>query len=131
MIRISPTYYTIDATFENPILFQRDTSWGSGIVTFDGIGFRLGDSTGYGLIHITIGGVSIDGVSGVSNSYDGILIQNSPRIGICYYSDSQKEGGIVQYVKFYGNGTLYPTPGSGGAGSGQLYFKYKLHIICP
>ena len=135
-VHISSTYYDTDATASNPILFQRDTTWGSGSVTFDGTGITLYDSnkwrTGWGLIHIKegVGGISFDGVSGVSNKYDGIVVQNSAKIGVSYQADnvSIMQGGVVQFIKFYNNGTLYNINDKSFAGSGQLYVKYHDQI---
>jgi hypothetical protein len=129
-INISSTYYATNATPSNPILLQRDPTWGSGSTVFDGTGITLSSSSksdsGWGLIHINsnIGGISFDGSSGVTADYDGIIVQNSPKIGISYYASSPNvmAGGTVRYVKFSNNGTLHTTNDASFAGSGQLYF---------
>ena len=131
-INVSSTYYNINATPSSPILFQRDIGWGIGSVVFDGIGMTLYDNnkttTGWGLIHInsTIGGISFDGVAGVSDLYDGIIIQNSPKVGLAYYADdtNMMPGGLLQFIKFFNNGTLHTVNDASFSGSGQLYFKF-------
>ena len=127
-VLIDASYYTTSATFANPIIFQRDTSWGSGSVTVDGSGITAGSSSGNGLIEVLVPGVNVDGVAGVTNGYDGIIIRNSQRIGLDYYSTSPIDGGTVQFIKFLNNGTLYSSLGNAGAGSGQLFFKYHDHV---
>ncbi|MEI8139857.1 MAG: choice-of-anchor D domain-containing protein [bacterium] len=123
MVNVSSAYYSTGATFANSILFQRDPTWGSGSVVFDGNGVTLGSGTGWGLLHVTVGGISFDGVVGVSDLYDGIIVKNSDRIGISYYANSLTEGGTVQFVKFFACGKIYNAT-STTASEGHLFVKY-------
>jgi hypothetical protein len=123
-IRINSDYYSIDATPENPISIERDTGWGAGSVIFDGTGIPM-SSTGEALISVyDLGGIELDGGSGVSDSYDGIIIRDSERIGFKQYlaSTTSQHGCSLFYVSFINNGVDYTSSGSGGSGSGQLYF---------
>jgi len=127
-INISSVFYSADATRANSILFQRDTSWGSGSVVFEGNGVIVGTTTGWGLIQISVGGVSFDGVSGVTDGYDGIVVQNSDRVGICYYADAMTEGGLVNFVKFFSCGKIY-TASTAVASEGHLYVKFHTNGV--
>ena len=114
MILFSSTYYNANYSLSNPVIVQRDTTWGTGTVTFNGNGIILGGS-GFGILHFQVGGFRIDGVV-----TDGILVENSPYDGISQYGAGANHivGMDVQYVKFFNNGTSYS--GDDGNAAGQL-----------
>ncbi len=112
-IHINNIFYN-EASAGNPIIFELDTSWGTGNVVFDGTGVYAN----VGLILIRINGIVIDGK--LSN---GIIVKNSQRSGI---QIKEKSGSsdpvndcVLKYIKFYNNGTLYSSS-SEGSGNGQL-----------
>jgi hypothetical protein len=121
-VLIDSVYYSDTASAAAPIVFELDEEWGSGSIVFDGTGVELnrfgGSSSGYGLIHLDIGGVNFDGkVPG------GMIVRNSWWMGIsCYAKSVPLPGCSFRYIKFFNNGTEIMTDQE-GAGSGQLYIK--------
>lgn len=101
-ILIGSTYYVTTATLANPITVLRDTGWGSGSTTFDGTGFTMGGG-GFGLLHVTVAGVKVDGGS----STNGFILQNSPNCGLSAYPSGDIEGPSVYSCFLSNNGTLY------------------------
>ena len=107
MVRISTTHYSTAATVANPILIQRDTTWSSGAVTFDGTGMDI-PTSGFGLFHATIGGITWDGVT-----TEGFVFQNSPWRGLSSYTTASRVEGIsAYYCLFYNCGTATPDDGT-------------------
>jgi hypothetical protein len=102
MVWITSTYYATGVTLANPITIEVYQLWAgaSGTVTFDGTGITLGGTTGWGLIHITVGGIVVDG-----KVTDGITVRDSIWCGIRQYAASVVEGPSGYYIKFLNNGT--------------------------
>ena len=117
MVWITSAYYVTNATVANPITIEAYQNWpgASGTVTFDGTGITLGGTTGWGLIHVTVGGLYFNG-----NVTDGITIQNSPWGGISSYTATNLPGTSGAYLKFYNNLTAVPDESTGMA-EGQFY----------
>jgi hypothetical protein len=114
-ILIDSTYYVTTAiTTNGPITIQRDITWGSGSVEFNGTGMTLGGG-GFGLIHIKVGGVVIDGVSGTN----GIIVAKSPYDGISAFPSADIQGPSIYSVMFGTNGTTY-VPGTDDASAANL-----------
>jgi hypothetical protein len=99
-LRIYNNYYATSATVANPVTIEAYQAWpgASGPVTFDGTGITLPADEGFGLIHVTVGGITFDG-----KVTDGIVIQNSPYEGICQFTSTQVEGVSAKYCKFFNN----------------------------
>jgi hypothetical protein len=117
MVWITSAYYATSATVANPISFQAYQNWpgSSGSVTFDGTGITLGGTNGWGLIHITVGGIAFDG-----KVPKGITVQNSAWCGISCYTSSQVAGYTFNDLYLYNNGTGYTAQGVEGAADGQI-----------
>ena len=116
-ILFNSSYYLTTYTLSNPVIIQRDTSWGSGTVTFDGTGITLNTTSesGWGLLHFQVGGIQIDGAVP-----DGIWIQNSHVCGISHYQVNSLYPGLNVYrVHFYNNGTVIPD-GADAASEGDI-----------
>ena len=113
IILIDKTYYS-DASAANPIVLEVDTTWSTGAVVFDGTGI----SAGIALVLIQMHGIKVDGkVSG------GIVIRDAQKAGL---EIKEKPGSgdpindsVLQYIKFFNNGTDYSS-GNEGIGDGQL-----------
>ena len=100
--RDSSGIYASDATAADPILFQRDTTWGSGAVTFDGSGMGLTAANAEAIILVITDGIKFDGVTS-----RGITIQNSGVNGLRVKDqgwDDTKDFAL-NYVYLYNNGT--------------------------
>jgi len=78
-VLIDSTYYVTTASQATPITIRRDPTWGSGEVMFDGTNINL-TSGGFGLIHITVSGVKIDG--GTDRGRRGIVFYRSTYDGV-------------------------------------------------
>lgn len=124
---IDTTFYSSGATTANPIKFERDTTWGTGSVTFDGTNIVFPSGTGWGLIHIrSIGGVVFDGKAPILGACDGFVIKNSRQIGLSFFNRdwdgaTTLPGGTFKFIKFINDGTQFNILSGAGAGSGQLY----------
>jgi hypothetical protein len=119
MVWITSTFYRTDATVENPIRFQAYQGWpgASGTVAFDGTGVTLGGTAGWGLIHVTVGGVTFDG-----QVTDGITVRNSAWCGISAYASSKVPGVSAKYTRFFNNGTASTTDMTGASNA-----QFMLH----
>jgi len=115
-VLIDTTYYVNTAnTTNNPITLKPDITWGSGPVEFNGTGMTLGGG-GWGLIHIKVNGVVVDGVSGTN----GIIVAFSPYDGISGFPiGSDIQGPTIRHVFFGTNGTTY-TPGFDDASAANI-----------
>jgi len=121
-VQIDGSYYA-DTTLANPITIQRDTTWGTGSVIFDGTGVTVGGG-GWGLIHIRRqGGYIIDGVAGVGTAYDGFIVQDSAYCGISTHpgNTTAYAPNKFQYIKFHNNGTTYSAAENASDGQLRIY----------
>ena len=109
IVEIDSGFYATNATTSNYILIQRDTTWGTGAITFDGTGITTGGN-GWGIIHTQIGGVKIDGVTS-----DGIVVQDAANNGFSHWPTSNTQAVSLQYMKFYNNGTSYAAENASAA----------------
>jgi hypothetical protein len=127
-IRTDTTAYYTDTTSASPILFQRDTTWGTGAVTFDGTGMGLTEATAEALIVVIGDGIQFDGVT-----TDGLVFQNSGVEGLKVKQaagDSHASNDFaLQYAKGYNNGTSFASDVE-GAGSAHFHMKHAdgVHI---
>lgn len=124
-IQFSYTHYATNATAENPIIIQRDTTWGSGAVTIDGNSIPSAGGRS-GLVHIRhVSGLKFDG-----KTTDGLVIQNAAWDGICACdSNNTLVAPSVRYAKFYNNGTAVNDTGSGASEGSINYFSTTGGII--
>ena len=123
-IHLGSPWYATNATPSNQITIQRKTDWGSGSVTFEASGVNL-PLHGWGFIEIRrSGGYVIDGVSGVSTDYNGIIIQNSIHSGISTNPGwtVAYEGCTFQYIYFYNNESTHT--GSDDQSGGNLFIYH-------
>jgi hypothetical protein len=126
MVWITNTYYAPNATVANPITIEAYQSWpgANGTVTFDGTGITLGGTTGWGLIHVSVGGLYFNG-----KVTDGITVQNSRWNGISCYTATQVPGPSFKYLRLYSNGTASTTD-STGAAEAQIKVLYASGGTC-
>ncbi len=110
-VMFNSTYYVTTAnTTNNPITIMTDPTWGSGAIPeFNGTGMTLGGG-GFGLLHITVGGIFVSNV----------LVAKSPYNGISAYPLVDIQGPTIRKVFFGTNGTTY-TPGLDDASEGNIH----------
>ena len=120
---INRAYYEDTATAANPIVFERDTTWGSGSVVFDAAGMN----TPIALVLTQINGLTFDG-----KGAGGIVIQNAS-LGGLHAKEKAGSGDAnldlsLKDLKFFNNGTNYLTDAA-GSGSGQLNIRKAVGVI--
>lgn len=115
-ISITSSWYD-DASAASPIIFQVDTTWGSGQVVYDASGITVPIA----MILIQRNGIYWDGV--VSN---GILVENSTGDGIQYKEKAGSNASLLdcntQNIQFFNNGTS-GFDNTSGSGLAQLSFR--------